>query len=97
MNCLVCSDKRILYAGDSKGQLGVWQEKQGAWQMKKAINIVNVSICFFHNNILNVYYPQYNNSSNQGAPLVSLSLHPSGRKMLLHTDKGQLVMLDLRM
>ena len=44
VNCLICSNKRILYAGDSKGQLGVWQEKQGEWQMKKAINIVNVSI-----------------------------------------------------
>ena len=43
VNCLVCSDKRILYAGDSKGLLGVWQEKQGVWQMKKTINIMNVS------------------------------------------------------
>lgn len=47
VNCLVYSDKQILYAGDSRGQLGVWQEKQGVWQMKKHINIVNVSLfCF---------------------------------------------------
>lgn len=43
VNCLVCSDKAILYSGDSKGKLGVWHEKQGVWQMKKTIDIVNVS------------------------------------------------------
>ena len=44
INCLLFSNKNILYAGDSKGQLGVWQEKEGAWQMQKSISIVSVSM-----------------------------------------------------
>ena len=44
INCLLCSNKNILYAGDGKGQLGVWQEKEGAWQMQKSISIVSVSM-----------------------------------------------------
>ena len=53
INCLVWLEKTsLLYAGDSKGVLGVWHKKRGAWMLKEKIDVVNVSRMLDYNSLL---------------------------------------------
>lgn len=44
VNCLAWLEKSsTLYVGDSKGVLGAWHKKNGAWMLKKKTDVMNVS------------------------------------------------------
>ena len=80
-----------LYAGDSQGEVGVWREEQGEWQLSRRISVFKVGNgALYTDNRIYIMHVQ-------SCAISSMSSHPNGRKLLLQSSRGSVVMLDLRM